>query len=127
MDEIYRRMAQMLVEGRSFAVATVTATEGSTPRKAGTKMLVLDDGTLIGTIGGGCGEAQVWQEAMGVLQRGGSRLITVDMNEEATTDTGMICGGLMHIFIERIEPENDNSKQGRIVSSFSTNLGRSAP
>ena len=112
MEEIYRRMAQLLEEGRSFTLATVTSTKGSTPRKAGTKMLVLEDGAIVGTIGGGCGEAEVWQTAMGVLQRGGSALITLDMTEEAAADAGMICGGVMDVFIERVEPERGILKKG---------------
>jgi xanthine dehydrogenase accessory factor len=64
-------------------------------------MVVRNDGSFFGTIGGGCGEAEVWQEAMDVLKDGTPRIVTVDLTEPTDGDD-KICGGVMDIFVERL-------------------------
>ena len=100
-DEIYRELAGAIERGEPVVLATVARTRGSTPRKTGAKMVVRQDGTFFGTIGGGCGEAEVWQEAMSVLADGNARIVTVDLTEPTDGDD-KICGGLMDVFVERI-------------------------
>jgi xanthine dehydrogenase accessory factor len=100
-DEIYRELAGAIGRGEPVVLATVARTRGSTPRKTGAKMVVRKDGTFFGTIGGGCGEAEVWQEAMSVLEDGRARIVTVDLTEPTDGDD-KICGGLMDVFVERI-------------------------
>ena len=100
-DEIYRALASALESHESVVLATVARTRGSTPRKTGAKMVVRRDGSFFGTIGGGCGEAEVWQEAMGVLEDGHARIVTVDLTEPTDGDD-KICGGVMDVFVERI-------------------------
>ena len=100
-DEIYRELAGAIERGEPVVLATVARTRGSTPRKTGAKMVVRKDGTFFGTIGGGCGEAEVWQEAMSVLEDGNARIVTVDLTEPTDGDD-KICGGLMDVFVERI-------------------------
>ena len=85
-----------------MALATVAQTLGSTPRKTGAKMLVKEDGSFVGTIGGGCGEAEVWQEAMDALDDGEARMVVVDLTEP-TDGEDKICGGVMRIFVERLQ------------------------
>ncbi len=99
--EIYREIARALERGEPLALATVARTRGSTPRKTGAKMVVRADGSFFGTIGGGCGEAEVWQAAMDVLQDGRPRIVTVDLTEP-TSGEDRICGGVMDVFVERI-------------------------
>ncbi len=99
MRETYSEMHRLLRSGQRFAVATVIASRGSTPRKPGAKMLVLEDGTISGTIGGGCGEADVWQEAMEALKKGRPTCMLVDLTEDPEAED-RICGGQMDIFIE---------------------------
>ena len=101
MRDLYESIDQAIQERRSFAVATIIATKGSTPRKTGAKMVVRQDGSFFGTIGGGCGEAEVWQEAMGVLDDGKPRIVTVDLTEPTDGDD-KICGGVMDVFVERV-------------------------
>ena len=84
-----------------MVLATVARTRGSTPRKTGAKMVVREDGTFFGTIGGGCGEAEVWQEAMETLGDGQPRIVTVDLTEP-TDGEDKICGGVMDVFVERL-------------------------
>jgi xanthine dehydrogenase accessory factor len=81
------------------AIITVLSTEGSTPREAGAKMAVLYDGRSIGSIGGGCAEADVIRDARDIILKGGYRFKTVDMADSAEDD-GMVCGGRMKVLIE---------------------------
>lgn len=83
-----------------LAVATVIATSGSTPRKAGAKMLIGRDGETFGTIGGGCAEAQVKLAAIEALRVQQPTLLSVAMNNQVAADEGMMCGGCMEVFIE---------------------------
>jgi xanthine/CO dehydrogenase XdhC/CoxF family maturation factor len=100
-DEVFDEIERALKDGTPLVVATVASARGSTPRKAGAKMAVRPDGTFCGTIGGGCGEAEVWQEAMNVLQSGQPKLVTVDLTESPEGED-KICGGIMQVFVERI-------------------------
>jgi xanthine dehydrogenase accessory factor len=100
-DEIYREVAAALEREEPVVLATVARTRGSTPRKTGAKMVVRRDGTFFGTIGGGCGEAEVWQEAMDAFADGKPRIVTVDLTEPLDGDD-KICGGVMDVFVERL-------------------------
>ena len=100
-DEIYREIANAIENKQPVVLATVARTRGSTPRKTGAKMVVRKDGSFFGTIGGGCGEAEVWQEAMEVLEDGKARIVTVDLTEPTDGDD-KICGGVMDVFVERL-------------------------
>lgn len=103
-DDVFEAMAGAFDAQQQVVLATVAQTRGSTPRKTGAKMLVRQDGTFVGTIGGGCGEAEVWQEAMEALDDGQPRIVTVDLTEP-TDGEDKICGGIMRVFVERLEPE----------------------
>jgi len=100
-EEIFRQIASALEQEEPVVLATVARTRGSTPRKTGAKMVVRKDGSFFGTIGGGCGEAEVWQEAMEVLEDGSTRIVTVDLTEP-TDGEDKICGGVMDVFVERL-------------------------
>jgi xanthine dehydrogenase accessory factor len=100
-DEIFREIASALERDEPVVLATVARTRGSTPRKTGAKMVVRRDGTFFGTIGGGCGEAEVWQEAMEAFKDGAPRIVTVDLTEPTDGDD-KICGGVMDVFVERL-------------------------
>ena len=101
MREVYEEIDQALRDGRQLVLATVAAARGSTPRKPGAKMVVRPDGSLCGTIGGGCGEAEVWQAAMDTMRDGRPRLVTVDLTEDVEGED-KICGGVMDVFVERL-------------------------
>jgi xanthine dehydrogenase accessory factor len=103
VDEVYREIARSLREGTPLAVATVATTRGSTPRKPGARMAIRADGSFCGTIGGGCGEADVRQVAMEVLETGQPRLVTVDLTDPIEGED-RICGGVMEVFVERVLP-----------------------
>ncbi len=105
MKDFYAEIANRMKEGNPFAMATVVATRGSTPRKTSAKMIVLHDGTIKGTIGGGCGEAEVWQAAMESISDGMSRIVTVDLTTPLDGED-KICGGILDIFVEPVITKN---------------------
>jgi len=102
--EVYEEIDRALREQQSLVLATVASARGSTPRKPGAKMAVRQDGSFCGTIGGGCGEAEVWQAAMETMRDGEPRLVTVDLTEDVD-GPDKICGGIMNIFVERLSAE----------------------
>ena len=83
------------------ALVTVLYTEGSTPRETGAKMAVLSHGRTIGSIGGGCAEAEVIQKSINIIRDGGHCLMNVDLTDSAEDD-GMVCGGTMKVLIELV-------------------------
>jgi len=99
--EIYGEIRNALRDGQPRVLATVSSALGSTPRKPGARMLLRPDGSFVGTIGGGCGEAEVWQEAMETMADGTPRIVVVDLTEDVEGDD-KICGGVMEVFVERI-------------------------
>ncbi len=103
MNEVFEEMQRARQQGVPVVLATVAATRGSTPRRAGARMLVRPDGSFCGTIGGGCGEAEVWSEAMEAHKDGRPRLVRVDLTNP-TDGQDKICGGVMDVFIEPLAP-----------------------
>jgi xanthine dehydrogenase accessory factor len=83
------------------ALATVVETEGSTPREAGAKMAILPAGQTIGSIGGGCSEAEVMRKAIDIIREGGYCLLDIDLTDSAEED-GMVFGGTMKVLIEAV-------------------------
>lgn len=99
--ELFQEIREAGQAGEPRVLATIAGARGSTPRRPGASMLLRPDGTFTGTIGGGCGEAEVWQEAMETMADGKPRIVTVDLTEPVEGED-KICGGVMDIFIERI-------------------------
>jgi xanthine dehydrogenase accessory factor len=101
MAGFYGELAGYAERGEPVAVATVIGTRGSTPRAVGAKMLVRRDGSIVGSVGGGCGEAQVFWEAARVLEEGNSRICEVDLTGEINDESATNCGGVMDVFVDR--------------------------
>ena len=102
--DIYEQIVQLRRDGRRGAVATIVNVRGSIPSFKTAKMLVRDDGSIVGTIGGGCVEADVWQAAREVMESEKPRTLTFDLNQDPRYDTGLVCGGTLEVFIEPILP-----------------------
>jgi xanthine dehydrogenase accessory factor len=102
--EIYEEIVKLQREGRRGAVATIVNVRGSIPSFKSAKMLVRDDGSIAGTIGGGCVEAEVWQAARGVIASEKPTTMSFDLNQDPKYDTGLVCGGTLEIFIEPVLP-----------------------
>jgi len=102
--DIYEEIVELRREGRRGAVATIVNVRGSIPSFRTAKMLVRDDGSITGTIGGGCVEAEVWQAAREVMEQEKARTLTFDLNHDPKYDTGLVCGGTLEVFVEPILP-----------------------
>lgn len=100
-NEVYVEIQRALKDGEPIVLATVARTRGSTPRRAGAKMVVRPDGSFFGTIGGGCGENEVREKAIEVLHSGAAQVVQVDLTNPLDGDD-KICGGVMDVFVERI-------------------------
>jgi xanthine dehydrogenase accessory factor len=88
--------------GRRAVLATIVNTRGSTPREVGSRMLIDLEGSLVGTVGGGCGEAQVIETAHEVFETGVAQVVRVDLTEDYLSWSPAVCGGIMDVLIERI-------------------------
>lgn len=100
MSDMLDEIKQAVDSGEPSALATIVRTRGSTPREVGARMVVRADGAIRGTVGGGCGEADVWSEAMDVIASGIPRVIEVDLLHDEDAEGGRACGGIMMVFIE---------------------------
>ena len=98
--EIYNEMRRRLEQGSLAAMATVVNTRGSTPQQTGAKMVIFEDGSFIGTVGGGCVEADIWAEAREVLKTRKTGLFHFDLADDYKDSEGMVCGGQMDVLIE---------------------------
>lgn len=97
--KIYGKICKLISKGEEFAIATIVKTQGSTPRREGTKMIIMRNGAIYGTVGGGPVEKKVITEAVNAIQDGKHRFLTFKLEEEKA---GMLCGGNMDIFIEPV-------------------------
>ena len=97
--DIYEEIVRLNKLGRSSALATIVECKGSSPQKQGAKMLVRDDGSALGTLGGGCLEADVVQHALMALKDGQPRTVPFELTEK---DGGLVCGGTLLVYIEPV-------------------------
>jgi len=102
--DIYEEIVKLRSAGRHGAVATIVNVRGSIPSFETAKMLIRDDGSILGTVGGGCVEAEVWQAAREVMESEKPRTLTFNLNQNPKYDTGLVCGGTLDIFIEPVLP-----------------------
>ena len=99
--EIYQKLAELKNQGIVACLATIVETVGSTPREAGAKMIICADGTLYGSVGGGCGESEVRSIALrSILTTQKPELLEIDLTDDIGTREGDVCGGKMRIFVE---------------------------
>ena len=103
--DLFEEIVRMRRAGQRGALATIVHTNGSIPSYESSRMLVHEDGSIVGTIGGGCVEADVWAAAKEVLVKETPRKMVFHLNNEATYDNGLICGGTLEIFVEPILPQ----------------------
>jgi xanthine dehydrogenase accessory factor len=103
--DIFEEILRMRRAGQRGALATIVHTNGSIPSYESSRMLVRDDGTIAGTIGGGCVEAEVWAAAKDVIDAEQPRKMIFNLNHQADYDTGLICGGTLEVFVEPILPQ----------------------
>src|SRR3979411_2679429 len=105
MTDLFEEIVKMRRVGARGALATIVHTNGSIPSYESSRMLVREDGSISGTIGGGCVEAEVWAAAKEVMQKESPRKMVFNLNNEASYDNGLICGGTLEVFVEPILPQ----------------------
>lgn len=103
--DIYEAIVEGRRRGERMALAAVIAHRGSTPRKDPAKMLVFEDGRQIGTVGGGCMEAEVSRAALEAIRTHKPQLLRFDLSEDDLEETGLICGGTLEVYVEPILPQ----------------------
>src|SRR5260221_3063860 len=103
--DLFEEIVKMRRAGQRGALATIVHTDGCISSHESSRMLVREDGSLVGTVGGGCVEADVWAAAKEVMQKEAPRKMVFNLNNEATYDNGLICGGTVEIFVEPILPQ----------------------
>ncbi|MHC5210371.1 MAG: XdhC family protein [Planctomycetota bacterium] len=100
--DIWEELVACRRRGEAAALATIISTQGSTPGKDPMKMLVRGDGTFVGSVGGGCLEAEVWEHARTVMRTLRPMSVSFSLTEEDYPDSGLICGGKLTVFIEPV-------------------------
>jgi xanthine dehydrogenase accessory factor len=103
--DLFEEVIRLRREGKRGVLATIVHTNGSIPSFESSRMLVREDGSIAGTIGGGCVEAEVWAAAKEVLAAEAPRKMVFNLNNEASYDNGLICGGTLEVFVEPILPQ----------------------
>jgi len=98
--QMYRQIKQFLEEGETIALTTIVSTYGSTPREVGAKMVVTTAGEIAGTIGGGCGEAEVRRQAIDVIRSNTPAVVKVELMDDIESDSPAVCGGILYVFVE---------------------------
>jgi xanthine dehydrogenase accessory factor len=102
--DVYDELTRLRRLGQKCALATIVQVRGSIPSYESAKLLVREDGSLVGTIGGGCVEAEVWNAAREVMDTGKPRHMTFNLGQDAAYDNGLICGGQLDVFVEPVLP-----------------------
>lgn len=106
--EVFREMYRRFDNGAlAAAMATVVKTKGSTPQQVGAKMVVFDDGSFIGTVGGGCVEADIYAICRETLETGDMDIHEFNLNDDYAQADGMVCGGTMFVLVERWTPGDE--------------------
>jgi len=100
--DIFEEIVRLRKAGRKGALATIVEVQGSIPSHESSKILIRDDGSIAGTVGGGCVEAEVWSVAQEVMREEKPRRLHFNLNANPEYDNGLICGGSLDIFVEPI-------------------------
>jgi xanthine dehydrogenase accessory factor len=102
VESIYNHLAELIDAGETVAVATIIEVKGSVPREVGAKMIIHPLGRHVGTVGGGCGEADVMRAALDVIQTGEPATVRVDLTEDVSMQALGVCGGILDVFVEQV-------------------------
>jgi len=102
--DVFEELVRLRSLGRKCALATIVEARGSIPSYESAKLLVREDGSMTGTIGGGCVEAEVWTAAREVIETEKPKRLAFNLGQDAAYDNGLICGGQIEVFIEPVLP-----------------------
>ena len=124
--DIYDEIVRLRRLGQKAAIATIVQVRGSIPSYESAKLLVREDGSMIGTVGGGCVEAEVWNAAREVIETEKPRHLSFNLGQDAAYDNGLICGGQLDVFVECISPQ-PATRTGATPASWSSITVSSMP
>lgn len=111
MDKDIKESLRIVWEEKcEAALVTITKVLGSVPRKPGAQMLIFADGRTVGSIGGGCGEAEAKRKALIVMNSHTAEKYHLNMTADIAEDEGMVCGGIMELFIEYVGTESTSEQ-----------------
>jgi xanthine dehydrogenase accessory factor len=102
--DVYEELVRLRNLGQKCALATIVDVRGSIPSYESAKLLVREDGSMVGTIGGGCVEAEVWNAAREVIDTEKPKHLSFNLGQDAAYDNGLICGGQLDVFVEPVMP-----------------------
>lgn len=123
MQSLIHELDAAVRSGRPVCYTALVETRGSTPQKAGAAMLVFPDGSQIGTLGGGCVEAEVKRRALQVLEDGATELLTFQLDSDYGWDDGLICGGRMKMLVDPVRPGDDASYFRVLLDTVTAGIG----
>jgi len=103
--DLFDEIVRLRRDGQKCALATIVQVNGSIPSYESAKLLVREDGSIVGTVGGGCVEAEVWNAAREVIETEKPKHLTFSLGQDAAYDNGLICGGQLNVFVEPIIPQ----------------------
>ena len=103
MKDILPTLEDWKTRGERIALATVVTVSGSSPRPLGAKLAVCESGQMVGSVSGGCVEGAVFEEAMQVIKHGQPKLLHYGIADEFAMDVGLSCGGMIDVFVERLD------------------------
>lgn len=102
--DVFEELVEVRRKGEKAALCTIVEVQGSIPSFQSAKMLIKQDGSMTGTIGGGCTEAEVWNAAREVIEAEQPRMLTFNLGQDAAYDNGLICGGQLNVYVEPVLP-----------------------
>ncbi len=103
--DVYEELVRLRQAGQKCALATIIEVRGSIPSHENAKMLIRQDGSFVGTVGGGCVEAEVWDAAREAMEKERPRKLSFSLGNDASYENGLICGGQLEIYVEPVLPQ----------------------
>jgi xanthine dehydrogenase accessory factor len=123
MIKVLQALCDAAGRGQGVVFTALVETRGSTPQKAGATMLVFPDGSQVGTLGGGCVEAEVKRKALALLDQGSTEILSFQLDHDYGWDDGLICGGRMQMLVDPIRPESDIGYYRTYLDRLTTGAG----
>ncbi|MCX7423299.1 MAG: XdhC family protein [Planctomycetia bacterium] len=123
MNHVLQQLSEAVSRHQPVAFTALAETRGSTPQKAGATMLVFPDGSQVGTLGGGCVEAEVKRRALRLLDEGETELLTFNLDSDYGWDDGLICGGRMKMLIDPVRSEKDFAYYRQVMDLIAADTG----
>ena len=123
MHHVLQQLSEAVSRHQPVAYTALVETRGSTPQKAGATMLVFPDGSQVGTLGGGCVEAEVKRRALRLLDDGRTELLTFNLDSDYGWDDGLICGGRMKMLVDPVRGETEFAYYRQLLELLATDLG----